>query len=147
MTLLALGLLRPRFNTNLRSLIQEIYSNMGTVNVAVSWNIQQPPPEFKYLVLLPVGIYSKESIFLMPWSPYTLYMSSQQCLGSYTAQTRARMRNAPGLQGGRSNTGLQEWDGEASGRSLTNQHPQQYPVLELMEKNELLEQFRWWSSI
>lgn len=85
---------------------------MGTVIVAVSWNIQQPLPEFKYLLLLPIRIHSKESISLMPWSLYTLHVSSQQCLGSYTAQTRARMRNAPGLQGGRSNTGPQEWDGE-----------------------------------
>lgn len=104
-----LGLLRPRFNTKLRSLIQEIHSNKGTFNVAISWNIQQPPPEFQYLLLFPIGIHIKGSIFLMPWS---LHASSQQCLGSYTAQTRARRRNTPGLQWGRSETGPQEWDGE-----------------------------------
>lgn len=43
--------------------------------------------------------------------------------------------------------GLRSGMGRTSGRSFTNQHPQPHPVVELMEENELLEQFRWWSSI
>lgn len=125
-TLLALGWLRPRFNTNLRSLIQEISSNMRTVNVAVIWNIQQPLTEFENLPLLLTGIHSKENKFLMPWSLYTLYVSSQQCLWSYTAQTRAR-RNAPSLQWGRSGTEPQEWDGEGIWEATPTRHPQQHP--------------------
>lgn len=115
---------------------------MGTVNVAVSWNIQQPLPEFKYLLLLPLGIHSKESTFLMPWSLYTLYVNSQQCLGSYTPQTQVR-RNAPGLQWDRSRIGPQEWDEE----DITNPAPSAAPSAGTHGEKWVIGAVLWWNLI